>query len=233
VAPIPELISAKANVERADSSLCSAFFLRVSHGTENAVRDAAVLALALLAWGAWSVKAMKEFSHPGTSEKAPVDINRAIETTIMVTRNEWKYVAEVVTQFSDAMPPVPCRQGEITQAILNLIVNAAQAIAAVAGDGSQQKGKITITTRHDGQFAEIAVHDTGPGIPREVQPRIFEPFFTTKPVGKGTGQGLALAYSTVVRGHEGRLWFETEAGQGTTFYIRLPLQAPVAATASG
>ena len=177
------------------------------------------------------VKAMKEFSHPGSSEKIPIDINRTIETTITVARNEWKYVADVVTNFASTMPLVPCRQGEINQVILNLIVNAAQAIACVVGDGPEHKGRIAITTRHDEEFAEIAIRDTGPGIPSEIQSRIFEPFFTTKPVGKGTGQGLSLAHSTVVKGHQGRLWFETEVGRGTTFFIRLPLQVQKGATA--
>ena len=172
------------------------------------------------------VKAMKEFSHPGSNEKSPSDINRAIETTITVARNEWKYVAEVDTQFDNALPPVPCLQGELNQVILNLIVNAAQAIASVVGDGSNGKGKITISTRRAKESIEIAIRDTGPGIPPAIQSRIFEPFFTTKPVGKGTGQGLAMAHSTIVKRHQGRIWFESELGKGTTFFIQLPLDVP-------
>jgi PAS domain S-box-containing protein len=172
------------------------------------------------------VKAMKEFSHPGTGEKVLTDINRAIETTITVARNEWKYVAELDTEFDRALPLVPCLQGEFNQVMLNLIVNAAQAIAAVVGDGSKGKGKIIITTRRDDQSVEIAIHDTGPGIPGNIQSRIFEPFFTTKPVGKGTGQGLSMAHSAIVKHHQGRIWFKTEVGRGTTFFVRLPLEAP-------
>lgn len=172
------------------------------------------------------VKAMKEFSHPGSNEKGPTDINRAIETTVTVARNEWKYVAEVDTQLDSALPPVPCLQAELNQVILNLIVNAAQAIASVVGDGSQGKGKITISTRRANDAVEIAIRDTGPGIHPDIQSRIFEPFFTTKPVGKGTGQGLAMAHSTIVKRHQGRIWFESELGKGTTFFIQLPLQPP-------
>ena len=169
------------------------------------------------------VKAMKEFSHPGSNEKTATDINRAIETTITVARNEWKYVAEVQTDLDPSLPMVPCLQGELNQVILNLIVNAAQAIASVVGDGSTGKGKITISTRPLPDSIEIAIRDTGTGIPAGIQSRIFEPFFTTKPVGKGTGQGLAMAHSTIVKRHQGRIWFETEVGQGTTFFIQLPL----------
>lgn len=170
------------------------------------------------------VKAMKEFSHPGSNEKCPTDLNRAIETTVTVARNEWKYVAEVETQLDSALPPVPCLQGELNQVILNLIVNAAQAIASVVGDGSRGKGKIRISTRRLKGCVEIAIGDNGPGIPPDIQSRIFEPFFTTKPVGKGTGQGLTMAHSTIVKRHQGRIWFETELGQGTTFFVQLPLE---------
>jgi signal transduction histidine kinase len=178
------------------------------------------------------VKAMKEFSHPGSNEKLPADINRAIETTITVARNEWKYVAEVVTDLDPSLPPVPCLQGEFNQVILNLLVNAAHAISAVVGDGAKNKGKITVTTRRVDDSAEITIHDSGTGIPKEIQARIFEPFFTTKPVGKGTGQGLSLAHSTIVKRHRGQIWFESAPGEGTTFFIRLPLHAEAAATAS-
>jgi PAS domain S-box-containing protein len=171
------------------------------------------------------VRAMKEFSHPGSEGKSPIDINRAIDMTIAVAKNEWKYVADVITQFGDDLPAVPCVQGEFNQVILNLLVNAAQAIADVASTDPNKKGTITITTRRAGETVEIAIHDTGAGIPENVRSRIFEPFFTTKPVGKGTGQGLALAYSTIVKRHQGRIWFETEAGQGTTFIVQLPLEA--------
>lgn len=171
------------------------------------------------------VRAMKEFSHPGTEEKRPVDLNKAIETTVTVARNEWKYVSDLVTNLDPALQMVPCHAGEFNQVILNLIINAAHAIKQVVGDGSQRKGRITVVTRHQGDWAEVQIRDTGAGIPEAARPRIFEPFFTTKPVGEGTGQGLALAHNVVVRRHGGKIWFETEVGKGTTFFIQLPLAA--------
>lgn len=168
------------------------------------------------------VHAMKEFSHPGTEEKRGIDLNRAIETTITVARNEWKYIADVVMNLDQSLPPVPCIAGEINQALLNLIINAAHAIAAAPSEGAEHKGRIVIKTQRNGEWAEVAISDTGIGIPKEIQARIFEPFFTTKPLGQGTGQGLALTHSVVVKRHQGQLWFESQEGHGSTFYIRLP-----------
>ncbi|HUT24114.1 MAG TPA: ATP-binding protein [Sumerlaeia bacterium] len=169
------------------------------------------------------VRSMKEFSHPGGAEKAAVDINKAIENTLTVARNEWKYVADTVTEFDPDLPLVSCLPGDLNQVILNLIVNAAHAIADVVGDGSAGKGTIAIGTRRDGDWAEIRVRDTGPGIPESIRDKIFSPFFTTKEVGKGTGQGLAIAHSVVVDKHGGSIRFETQEGEGTTFIIRLPI----------
>jgi len=169
------------------------------------------------------VRAMKEFSHPGTGQKSAVDLNHSVESTITVARNEWKYVAEVVTHFDPKLPPVPCLAGEFNQVILNLIINATHAIADVIGDGSKGKGTITITTRQDKDWVEIRIQDTGSGIPEKIRNRIFEPFFTTKGVGRGTGQGLAISRSVIVDKHGGTISFETEAGKGTTFIIRLPI----------
>jgi signal transduction histidine kinase len=173
------------------------------------------------------VRAMKEFSHPGTAEKTAVDLNRGIESTLTVCHNEWKYVAEMVTQFDTDLPAVPCLPGEINQTILNIVVNAAHAIADVVGNTGQGKGTITVTTRRDGDWAEIRIRDTGTGIPERARPRVFDPFFTTKGVGKGTGQGLAIAHAVIVEKHGGTIAFETEDGKGTAFIIRLPLK-PVA-----
>lgn len=172
------------------------------------------------------VRAMKEFSHPGSTEKTPTDLNKAIETTLTVARNEWKYVAEAVTQFDPDLPAVPCLPGEVNQVLLNLIVNAAHAIGDAVKDTPETKGKITIATRIQGPFAEIRITDTGRGIPDEVKARMFEPFFTTKAVGKGTGQGLTIARNVVVKKHGGTIDFESEVGRGTTFTVRLPLEAP-------
>lgn len=171
------------------------------------------------------VRAMKEFSHPGVEERTPIDINRAIESTIMVCKNEWKYVSDMVTDFDPDLPFVPCVPGEFNQVILNLIVNSAHAIADVVGDGSKGKGKITVTTRRAGEFADIRVTDTGGGIPDKIRDKIFDPFFTTKPVGKGTGQGLAIAHNVIVDKHKGFISLETEPGKGTTFIVRLPLDS--------
>lgn len=168
------------------------------------------------------VRAMKEFSHPGAIETAAIDINRAIESTILVSRNEWKYVAELTTDFDPSVPPVPGVVGELNQVVLNLIVNAAHAIAEVVKD-SGRKGRIHIRTRRRDTVAEISISDTGVGIPSTIQSKVFNPFFTTKPIGKGTGQGLAIAHSIIVQKHKGTLTFQSEPGCGTTFIIQLPL----------
>ncbi|HJT87619.1 MAG TPA: ATP-binding protein [Bryobacteraceae bacterium] len=168
------------------------------------------------------VRAMKEFSHPGSLNKVAVDLNHAIESTILVSKHEWKYVAEITTDFDRDLPPVPCLAGEVNQVILNLIVNSAQAISEGLRDSSE-RGAIHIRTRREGDFAEIRVSDTGCGIPEAIRSKVFNPFFTTKPVGKGTGYGLALAHSIVVQRHSGSIHFESEPGRGTTFIVRLPL----------
>lgn len=168
------------------------------------------------------VAAMKEFSHPGTKEKTPLDLNHAIESTITVARHEWKYVAEVETDFDPSLSVISCHPGEFNQVILNLIVNAAHAISDVVGKDGSGKGKIKVQTQNCEDWVEIRVQDTGSGIPEKVRPRIFDPFFTTKEIGKGTGQGLAIARSVVVDKHHGTIHFETEEGKGTTFVIRLP-----------
>ncbi len=175
------------------------------------------------------VKAMKDFSHPG-QDKTPVDLNRAIASTVTVASNEWKYVAEMQTDFDAQLPPVVCLPGEFNQVILNMLVNAAHAITDVVGDGGG-KGTITVTTRQVDGFAEIRISDTGTGIPPEIREKIFDPFFTTKQVGKGTGQGLAIAHDVIVNKHGGTIAIESEPGKGSTFIIRLPLAPASAATA--
>ncbi|MFC1782992.1 sensor histidine kinase, partial [Planctomycetota bacterium] len=169
------------------------------------------------------VEAMKEFSHPGVGEKVPLDINKNIENTITICRNEWKYVAEIQTDFDPDLPLVPCYPGELNQVILNLIINAAHAINDVVGEASEGKGTIIISTRQDGDWVKICVGDTGTGIPKEIQSKVFEPFITTKEVGKGTGQGLAIAHSVIVNKHGGSITFETEQDKGTVFIINLPI----------
>jgi signal transduction histidine kinase len=170
------------------------------------------------------VRAMKEFSHPGQEDKTPIDINNAIESTITVTRNEWKYVADIVTEFDTSLPPVPCLPGEFNQVILNLIINAAHAIADVIDGQSSEKGAIRIRTRKTENVAEVVISDTGTGIPVAIRQRIFDPFFTTKEIGKGTGQGLAIARSVIIEKHGGTLNLESTEGKGSTFTICLPLE---------
>jgi len=177
------------------------------------------------------VRAIKDFSHPGSDDKCLADINKAIETTITVARNEWKDFAEVETSLSPIVGSVPCYIAEINQVILNLLVNAAHAISRRAESGWNGQGKIVIRTTRDKDCAEIAIQDNGCGIPAAMQSRIFQPFFTTKEPGAGTGQGLALAYAAIVKKHSGNIWFETKEGEGTTFFIRLPMEW--AATATG
>ncbi|MBN2418194.1 MAG: ATP-binding protein [Deltaproteobacteria bacterium] len=170
------------------------------------------------------VSAIKQFCHPGSEEKQAVDINKAIENVITVTRNKWKYAADVITDLDKTLPHVFCIPGEINQVVLNLIINAVHAIEGAAGLGKKEKGTIKVTTTHDGSIAEIRVSDSGTGIPESIRPRIFDPFFTTKEVGKGTGQGLSISYSIIVNNHGGTLDFETEENKGTTMIIRLPLR---------
>lgn len=167
------------------------------------------------------VRAMKEFSHPDSADKTATDLNKAIESTITVARNEWKYVSNLVKDFDESLPAVVCYPGDINQVVLNLIVNASHAIKEKAKEG--EKGQITVATRLRSDFVEISIADTGAGIPEAIRGRVFDPFFTTKEVGKGTGQGLALAYTVVVKKHGGKIWFETEVGKGTTFFVTLPI----------
>jgi signal transduction histidine kinase len=176
------------------------------------------------------VRSMKEFAHPDRKEMAQSDLNQAIQSTLVIASNEYKYVAEVETQLGE-IPPVNCYAGEINQVVLNLIVNAAHTIGDVV-KGTDKKGKIRVTTRVLDDMVEISIGDTGKGIPVDVRARIFDPFFTTKEVGKGTGQGLAIARTVVVDKHGGTLHFETELGLGTTFFIRLPINGPVTASAA-
>ena len=167
------------------------------------------------------VRAMKEFAHPNPSEKAATDLNRALESTLIVARNEIKYVANVETDLQE-LPLVQCNGGDMNQVFLNLLVNAAHAIKD-RDDGNGHKGVIGVRTRREGDQVVISISDTGCGIPENIRDKIFEPFFTTKEVGRGTGQGLAIARSIVVDSHGGSLTFESTIGKGSTFFIRLPI----------
>ena len=176
------------------------------------------------------VVAMKEFSHPGGADKSAVELARLITNAVTVARNEWKYVAELETDFDSALGPVPCHPDELGQVVLNLVVNAAQAIAerqAGSGNGGGQRGRIQVSLARMDPWAEIRIADNGPGIPESIQHRIFDPFFTTKAVGKGTGQGLAIAHHVVVQKHQGTISLHSTVGQGSTFVVRIPLNAVV------
>ncbi|MBI5831003.1 MAG: PAS domain S-box protein [Armatimonadetes bacterium] len=169
------------------------------------------------------VRAMKDFAHPDQREKSPADLNKAIGSTLTIARNEYKYVAEVECSLGN-LPLVSCHIGDLNQVFLNIIVNAAHAIGEAVGD-SGKLGTIRVTTRREGDMVRLAIADTGHGIPDEIAGRVFDPFFTTKAVGKGSGQGLAIARSIVVEKHGGTLTFTSEVGQGTEFVIKLPIEA--------
>jgi PAS domain S-box-containing protein len=174
------------------------------------------------------VRSMKEFSHD-QREMCPVDLNRAIKSTLVIARSEYKYVADLNVDLGE-LPPVTCQGGQINQVVLNLVVNAAHAIADRV-KGTADKGLITVRTYVEAGHAVIAISDTGGGIPEAIRARIFEPFFTTKEVGRGTGQGLSIAHN-VIKSHGGSLEFHTELGAGTTFYVRLPLSTEDSTTQS-
>ncbi|MEQ8786567.1 MAG: response regulator [Pirellulaceae bacterium] len=169
-----------------------------------------------------TVCAIKNFAHPASSVISLVDVHAAIDTAISVARNEWKHVAEIVHEYDADLPLVPCIPSEFSQAVLNLIVNAAHAIADTKEEASGEKGVISIHTRRVGNWAEVEVSDTGCGIPEEIRPKIFQRYFTTKEIGRGTGQGLAIVRNVVAK-HRGDVHYETEVGKGTIFRLRFPL----------
>jgi len=171
------------------------------------------------------VGAMKEFAHPDWGEQAPSDINQAIQATLTISKSEYKYVADVETELAP-LPPVICHIGELNQVFLNLLVNAAHAIEDVVAS-SRDRGTIRVRTSHGDDMVRLEFTDTGGGIPKDVQDRIFNPFFTTKEVGRGSGQGLAIARSIIEDKHGGILTFDTNGGLGTTFIIQLPVGGKV------
>ncbi|MEJ2055609.1 MAG: ATP-binding protein, partial [Calditrichaceae bacterium] len=169
------------------------------------------------------VSVMKEFSHPGVNKKTLIDLNKALENTVAVAKNEWKYVADVKLAFDDQLPLVPCLANEINQVFLNILINAAHAIESSQNGNPDSKGSIMITTSRNSVNAEITIVDNGCGIPESIKSKIFDPFFTTKEVGRGTGQGLAISYDIIVNKHNGKLIVESEEGKGSKFRIKLPL----------
>jgi signal transduction histidine kinase len=167
------------------------------------------------------VRSMKEFAHPDVNGMIEVDLNFAVENTLVIAKNEYKYLADVELDLGN-IPAVMCHAGDVNQALLNVIINAAHAIEEVVA-GTEQRGRILVRTRQEGDRVRISISDTGGGIPETVRDRIFDPFFTTKRVGKGSGQGLSIARSVVVDKHRGELGFETEVGKGTTFHLWIPV----------
>jgi signal transduction histidine kinase len=169
------------------------------------------------------VKAMKDFSHPNSKNKVATNINHCVESAITISKHTWKYHAKMEVDLDLSINDVMCHPGPFNEVILNIIVNAADAIKEkFENDDSIDKGVIKIQTRGKENFVEIRISDTGNGIPKSIQEKIFDPFFTTKAIGKGTGQGLALSYSIIKARHNGDLLFETVPGESTTFILQLP-----------
>ncbi|MCD6319189.1 MAG: response regulator [Candidatus Desulfofervidaceae bacterium] len=167
------------------------------------------------------IKNLRDFSRVDQIEDyTEYDINEGIKSTLVITKNEYKYYAEVKTELGE-VPLIYCHPGKINEVLMNIIVNAAQAIAS---QNRQEKGTIFIKTYSDGEFVYCQIKDDGPGIPKEIQDKIFDPFFTTKPTGKGTGLGLNICYDIVVNKHQGQIWVESEPGKGATFTIKLPIK---------
>ena len=172
------------------------------------------------------VSSIKEFSVPGGAARQAIDVNHVVGNVLAITHSQWKDVAEATSRLAAGLPPVLCAPGALEQVLLNLVINAAQAIRAKQAGGSKEMGSIVVSTRRNGRWIEIAVEDNGTGIPEAIRDRIFEAFFTSKPAGQGSGQGLAIARAIVVEQYGGEIGVETTVGQGTTFTVTLPLATP-------
>lgn len=175
------------------------------------------------------VRAMKAFAHPDRGARVPADLNAALRNTVTVATNELRYVADVELELSE-IPMVSCFISELNQVFLNLLINAAHAIAD-AGPGPERRGSIRVRSYRKDDAVIVEFIDSGCGIPEFVRDKVFDPFFTTKDVGRGSGQGLAISRSVIVDKHGGQIWFDTEVGKGTTFYLKLPISAPAPAQA--
>ncbi|GEM_PF-3020479 len=210
----PAAVQARAALERAREQADADYLLEnIPAATRQSLEGAGQVARIVLA--------MKEFSHPGERAKAEVDINRSIENTVAVSRNEWKQWARLDTRLEENLPRVNCLAGEINQVLLNLVVNAAHAIEE-ADRGAD--GRIVVSTRRiDEDRIEIAVEDNGVGMTDTVKEQIFDPFFTTKRIGKGTGQGLAICRDVIVAKHGGRISVDSAPGVGSRFSVILPI----------
>ena len=171
------------------------------------------------------IAAMKEFSHPGKQGKSFSNINKAIEGTAIISKNEWKYVADLETQFDLNLPLVYCAIDQINQVVLNMIINSSQAIKELVDNGTILRGMIKIQTEYKEPNICITFSDTGKGIPRSLIHKIFDHFFTTKEVGKGTGQGLAITHDIIVNKHHGSIEVNSEEGKGASFIVTLPVKS--------
>ena len=207
--------AARALAERAHAMYWSDLQGDVPQALERAIEGLNRIALI--------VRSMKEFAHPDATDMARTDLNQAIRSTLTIAGGELKYVADLHTDLGD-IPHVRCYASEVNQVILNLLVNAAHAVGDKV-QGTAQRGTVSVRTERAGDCVAIAVSDTGAGIPEPIRQRIFDPFFTTKAVGRGSGQGLAIARAVVQR-HGGRLTFTSEVGKGSTFVVHLPIEGP-------
>jgi two-component system NtrC family sensor kinase len=162
------------------------------------------------------VQDLKDFSRVDASQEWQwTNIHDGIDSTLNIVNNEVKYKAELVKEYGD-LPEIECLPSQISQVVLNLVVNAAHAIQ---GD----RGRIVVRTGTDGEHIWIEVIDSGSGIAQENLTRIFDPFFTTKPVGQGTGLGLSLSYG-IIQKHHGEIQVESEIGKGSCFKVILPIR---------
>lgn len=168
------------------------------------------------------VKAMKNYAHLGSEDALPSDVNKALTDALTIARCVYKNVADVEVDLGP-LPPVTCHICNISQVFLNLIVNAAHAVEDAVGE-TGKRGLIRVESRLEGDTALICFGDNGCGIPKSIQERIFDPFFTTKGIGRGSGQGLAIAHAVIVDKHGGSIDLESETGVGTVFRIRLPVK---------
>jgi signal transduction histidine kinase len=225
--PLQAIMSNLAFIEDGMTELLDA-----ARGTEDIeffgakLPEAVAEANASVARAATIVRSMRSFSHPDATAKAPLDINDVLATALTIAGHECSEVADVVTDYG-ALPHVDGYAGELGLVFLNLLVNAAHAIEATG-----TRGTLRVTSRHDGDAVRITIADTGIGIPEAIKDRIYDPFFTTKAVGKGTGQGLTIAHAVITRRRGGELSFESTAGRGTTFTIRIPTRSPKAMAAA-
>ncbi len=166
------------------------------------------------------VQNLRDFSRIDQSEDCEkYNLNKGIKSTLIVAANKIKYDADIETDFSE-LPEIVCYSNQINQVLLNILVNAAQAIQS---QNREDRGTITIKTYATESDAICEITDDGPGIPSEILSDIFNPFFTTKPVGEGTGLGLSVSYDIIVTKHKGIFLVDSTVGKGTTFTIKLPI----------